>query len=562
MPKVLRILITLIGAVVLLGLVALIGLVIFVNPNDLKPQIDQAVTKFTGRQLQLNGDIQWTIFPRLGLQLNDAKLANIPGFGDNPFAQIKKLDIQVRLLPLLHEQLEIGKLQVYGLTLYLVKNEQGQNNWDKLLPPSKTSTNINNNTPPSTSLAPAGFIITGLDIRDGHILFEDHQKNRHIEITELQLNSANLAINKNSLFDIQFNLNTNLPNINNGVVKLRSYITLNTDTKNIEFTNLNLNALLTGPNYPNGELPISLKSHVDVNLNNEALTADKLTAVINQIELTGNIAGQHILTDNPTLSGTLNSQQTKLGQLTFQQIKFAFQLKNAVLLLNPITAKLYEGNYQGDANIDLNPKVPRFIMHNRFNQINSQLLFKDLINESQLQLAGLATATINLTTQGSTTESLIKNLQGQGRFNLDQGALKGINLSYWIAFGKALLKHQAKPEASGNDTPFDKFTGSFAINQGLVTNNDLTILSGRLRVNGKGNIDLPQQQINYQLQAQPILADGSPDGIAIPIKISGPLAHITISPILEQLSIDFLKEKLKDRLGDSLKKLDLQKIFH
>ena len=62
MLRILRIFITLVGAIILLGLVALIGLVVFVNPNDLKPQINQAVTKFTGRQLLLGGDIKWSIF--------------------------------------------------------------------------------------------------------------------------------------------------------------------------------------------------------------------------------------------------------------------------------------------------------------------------------------------------------------------------------------------------------------------------------------------------------------------------------------------------------------------
>jgi len=36
----------------------------------------------------------------------------------------------------------------------------------------------------------------------------------------------------------------------------------------------------------------------------------------------------------------------------------------------------------------------------------------------------------------------------------------------------------------GSDTPFNKFNGSFTINQGIVSNNDLVISSGRLRVNG------------------------------------------------------------------------------
>lgn len=557
MSKVFRIFITFIGAIILLGLVSLIGLVVFVNPNDLKPQISQAVSKFTGRQLQLGGDIQWSIFPWLGLQLNDVKLTNNPGFGNDPFAQIKKLDIQVRLVPLLHKQLEIGKLQIYGLTLYLVKNVKGQVNWEG---PLNSSPKNNSESSLSDNLKPLGFIITGLDIRDGHIIYDDQQKNKHFELTELQLKSANLAINKSSPVDIQFNLNSNSPVIN-ASVKLRSSITLSTDRKNIDFNNLNLNMFLKEPSYPKGELPISLKSHIDIDLNKQAITVDQLIAFINQIKLTGHITGQHIL-NNPNFAGTLFSQQIKTGNLAFQQIHLDFQFKNNLLTLNPINAKFYQGNYHGIASINLNSKVPQIVAQNQFNQINTTLLFQDLLNKSQIQLAGLATLNLNISTAGATTDLLIRNLSGQGRFNLDQGALKGINLSYWIALGKALLRHEVTPNSTGPDTPFDKFNGSFNINQGVVSNNDLIITSGRLRVNGKGVLNLPLQQINYELQAQPILADGSPEGIAIPIRISGPLQHLSISPILDQLGVDILKEKLKGKLGDTLKKLDLNKLFH
>lgn len=559
MSKVLRIFITFIGAVLLLGLVSLIGLVVFVNPNDLKPQISQAVTKFTGRQLQLGGDIQWSIFPWLGLQLNDVKLTNSPNFGNNPFAQIKKLDIQVRLYPLLHKQLEIGKLQVYGLTLYLIKNAEGQANWGGSLNSSPT-TSQSPESNFSESLKPLGFIVTGLDIRDGHIIYADQQKNKHLEITQLQLKSANLAINKSSPFDIQFNLNSSPPTIN-AAVKLRSSITLSTDRKNIEFNNLNLNMLLKGPSYPKGELPLFLKSHIDLDLNKQDIIIDQLIALINQIKLTGHVTGQHIL-NNPSFAGTLSSQQIKTGKLIFQQIKLDFQFKNNLLALNPINAKFYQGNYQGNVSINLNPKIPSITAQNQFNQINTTLLFQDLINKSQIQLAGLASLNLNISTTGNNAELLLRNLNGQGHFNLDQGALKGINLSYWIALGKALLKHGVTPKSTGSDTPFDKFNGNFTIKQGIVNNNDLIISSGRLRVNGKGMLNLPLQQINYELQAQPILADGSPEGIAIPIRISGPLQQISISPILDQLSVDIIKEKLKGKLGDTLKKLDLNKLFH
>lgn len=136
-----------------------------------------------------------------------------------------------------------------------------------------------------------------------------------------------------------------------------------------------------------------------------------------------------------------------------------------MLTLNPITAQFYQGNYQGNATVNLNQKVPVITAQNQFNQINTALLFQDLISKSQIQLAGLATLSLNISTTGDTADGLIRNLNGQGRLNLDQGALKGINLSYWIALGKALLKHQVTPKSTGPDTPFDKFNGSFTINQ-------------------------------------------------------------------------------------------------
>lgn len=561
MSKVLRILFTFISAIILLGLVSLIGLMVFVNPNDLKPQISQAVTKFTGRQLQLGGDIKWSIFPWLGLQLNDAKLTNNSEFSaSRPFAQVKKLDIQVRLLPLLHKQLEIGKLHVNGLTLYLVKNAKGRVNWEGPLTSSQKNSSGSGNNRLSDNLKPIGFIVTGLDIRDGHVIYSDQQKNKRLEITGLQLKSTNLAINKGSPFNIQFNLNANSPNIN-AAVKLSSDILLSTDRNHLEFNQLNLNIFLKGPNYPKGELPLSLKGNIDIDLNKQDIIVDQLVAAINQIELTGHLTGQHFL-DNPLFSGTLNSPQIKTGKLIFHQIHLGFQFKNNLLALNPINAQFYQGSYQGSATVNLNLKVPVITAQNQFNQINTAWLFQDLTNKSQIQLAGLASLNLNISTQGDTADVLMRNLNGEGYFNLDQGALKGVNLSYWIALGKALLKHEATPKNTGSDTPFDKFKGSFNIHQGIISNNDLIISSSRLRVNGKGIFNLPLQQINYKLQAQLILADGSPEGIAIPIRVSGPVQHISISPILDQLSVDIIKEKLKGKLGDTLKKLELNKLFH
>jgi AsmA protein len=551
MSKILRVLVTLIAALILLVLLAIIGLIVFVNPNDLKPQISQAVNKYTGRQLQLAGNIEWAIFPRLGLQLNDAKLNNTPGFGDKPFAQIKKLDIQVRLLPLLHKQLEIGKLYVNGLTLYLIKNAQGQNNWQR--PNRSELTPTDANKPLNTNLRPLSFVIAGIDIQNGAIFFDDKQKNKHYQISQLQLKSTNITVNKSSPFFTQFKLNTNSPKLNANI-KLATYITLSTDDKTIALNKLYLDILLNGATYPKAGLPISLQGDTTLNLNEQTFSSDQFTLSIAENKFTGNIAGQNLL-DNPILSGVIKSEQFRASNLAIQQLELPFQFKNNKLSLDPITGQLYQGNYRGNVNVDLTKATPRFNTNSQFNQINIKSLFQTSQTKSQIQLAGLANVNFTLNSQGSDQDSLLKNLHGQGQFNLDNGAIEGINLSYWVAMGKALLNHQVAPNASSPITPFNKFMGSFTINRGILTSNDLSISSGHLTINGRGSIALPEQLINYDLHVQPVLADGRADGIAIPIRITGQFNNIRVTPMLDRLGVNIIKEKLKDRLQKHLQRI-------
>lgn len=560
MSKMLRVLGMLVGTIILLILVAIIGLVVFVNPNDLKPQISQAINKYTGRQLQLTGNIEWSLFPWLGLQLNDAKLSNTPGFGDKPFAEIHKLDIQVRLLPLLHKQLEIGKLAANGFTLYLVKNEKGQANWQNIPSnPTITPSTASSNETLSNYLTPLSFGIAGLDIQNGKLFYDDQQKNKHYVIAELQLKSTNLILNKNSPFFAKFNLKSNAPKLN-ATIKLSTDINLNIDNKKLLLNKLNFATSLKDPTYPKGELPISVHGDGIVNLNDKNFTFDKFTLIIAQNKFSGNIKGQNLL-DNPFVSGTLSTEQFKSDKFSIQEIQLPFQFKNNILSLDPITAKIYQGKYQGNVTINLTTPTPQLITQGQLLALDTQSLFQAFNNKSKLQLSGLANVNFNLTTQGNDENTFLKNLQGQGQFSLDNGAIKGIDLSYWVAMGKALLRHEASPTSSTPDTPFNKFVGSFIIYKGVLTNKDLNVISGRLRINGQGSVDLAQQQINYELNAQPILSDGSPDGIAIPIKIAGQFDNIHISPILDKLSIDIAKEKLKGKLQEQLKKLDLKKLF-
>src|SRR5580700_3344519 len=118
-----------IGALVLGGLLAVVLLALLavwllVNPNDYKPQIAAAVKRATGRNLALS------VFPWIALELGPASLGNPSGFPAQPFVSFKHASVRVKLLPLLAKRLEIGKVELDGLDLKLLKNASGKGNWE------------------------------------------------------------------------------------------------------------------------------------------------------------------------------------------------------------------------------------------------------------------------------------------------------------------------------------------------------------------------------------------------------------------------------------------------
>jgi AsmA protein len=157
------------GVLVALIALMLICVRLFVNPNDFKARIEKAVKDQTGRELQLVGDIKLSVFPWIALELGPMSLSNPAGFPAEPFLQLKHLTLHVRLLPLLHKELSIGRIGIDGLDLRLLKNAQGKGNWEDF-GGKETPTSL---PASSGSSIPALRDLSGVTIKDSRISYQD-----------------------------------------------------------------------------------------------------------------------------------------------------------------------------------------------------------------------------------------------------------------------------------------------------------------------------------------------------------------------------------------------------
>ncbi|MFJ2687511.1 AsmA family protein [Pseudomonas sp. NPDC087342] len=140
---------------VLLGLLLIIvalgfALTHLFDPNDYKDEIRQIARDKAHIELTLNGDIGWSLFPWLGLELHEASVATLVK-PTEPFADLQMLGLSVRVLPLLRREVQMSDVRVEGLNLRLNRDKDGHGNWEdigKIPAPANTGA-----TPPAV---PAG----------------------------------------------------------------------------------------------------------------------------------------------------------------------------------------------------------------------------------------------------------------------------------------------------------------------------------------------------------------------------------------------------------------------
>lgn len=188
MKKVFKILGWFLVAIVLLVIALALTLPFFIDPNDYKDEISTAVREETEREFVIRGDIELSVFPWLGVAINDANLGNAQGFEPEHMATLQRADVRVKLLPLLRRKVEVGRITVHGLQLNLVRNADGSANWDDLVETGAAE-------PPAAQLTDKrqdllDLSIDGFELRDTSVTFTDAAVSRQYRLQPLNLQTG------------------------------------------------------------------------------------------------------------------------------------------------------------------------------------------------------------------------------------------------------------------------------------------------------------------------------------------------------------------------------------
>lgn len=140
---------------------------------------------------------------------------------------------------------------------------------------------------------------------------------------------------------------------------------------------------------------------------------------------------------------------------------------------------------------------------------------------------------------GNSVDALMRSLSGNGTLALGKGELRGLDVAGMLrALDPGFV-------GEGQKTIFDAASASFAIEKGVMANEDLALTAPYLTARGAGRIDLGQRLLDYRLRPTALAAADGTGGVMVPLLITGTWAAPKFRLDLEGITRERLEEEAK-----------------
>ena len=256
------------------------------------------------------------------------------------------------------------------------------------------------------------------------------------------------------------------------------------------------------------------------------------------------------------IEGTARLGKLKIMNLHSTEMRATLNARKGLYKLYPLSAKLYQGSYQGNLRFDVRQDTPRIGVDEKLAGVQAGPLLKDFMGKDYV--TGKANLSATMTAQGLDDKAIRKSLNGTAAFNFQDGAVNGINVAQLIRNAFAAYKRQPLPKDEVKKTDFAILQGSVTVKNGLATNKDLVAKSPLFRVNGAGSADLVSEKIDYLVKAAIV---GTLEGqggkeitelkdVTVPIRIKGtftdPKFNVELEALLEAKAKAEIEKKKKE----------------
>ncbi|MDT3314702.1 AsmA family protein [Pseudomonas sp. rhizo66] len=312
---------------VLLGLLLIIvaagfALTHLFDPNDYKDEIRQIARDKAHIELTLNGDIGWSLFPWLGLELHEASVATLIN-PTEPYADLQMLGLSVRVLPLLRREVQMSDVRVEGLNLRLKRDKNGHGNWEDIGKVPAAAAPAGSPAPASAATAeapaqaekppqPIRLDIDSLTVNNARVEYNDELTGKQFSAESIQLSTGPVHDSTNIPVKATAFLGTNQP-----VLRVRTELTgelrIERALQRYRFEDMKLSGELAGDPLQGKTMTFAAQGQLalDKAANVAEWTGIKISA--NQLRALGELKAND-LDKTPQITGGLSIAQFDLAK--------------------------------------------------------------------------------------------------------------------------------------------------------------------------------------------------------------------------------------------------------
>ena len=581
---------------IFLGIAAVVALLIvmavvvpFLIPADVyKNKVIAAVKSATGRDLVIAGPVSLHILPSLALSAQQVTLSNPAGDVQPVMASIGRLDVGLKLMPLLSHQVVVDHLTLTQPVIHAEVDAAGHPNWQ--FASAKPAPAIaGNTTRPKTATAQLQqFSLGTVKLVDGTVTYDDRRTGKHQEADKIDVTFSLPAFDQKMSFDgtalwknQPVSLSFAADNLHSALLteptpaslsfdglghklSLKGKLSLGLSLANLSDLTLSLDALNA-----KGELQLATATSVPSIKGSLAFDALDLNPFLPKVEEPGAAVSPNAApvvasgadpsggwSDAPLDFAALKAVDAALaistGSITYRKIAIgqtalALAIANGKLNADLKQMALYGGSGSGRITIDGSSPEAGIGIDFTAGKVAIEPLLDAAIGMDRL--SGTGDISLALAGRGRSQRDMIGTLGGKGALHVVNGDVKGIDLSALI---KNTLGTLEKGAGTG-ETAFSDMGGTFSVANGIMSNNDLTLTSAVIGVTGSGQVNLPQRTLSYRLT--PAVVQGASSridkmgGLEVPVIVEGPWDHLTYRPDLGAVVQQKLESKVQNLLA-------------
>jgi len=204
---------------------AVVAAVYLVPVEVYKEKIEQQASAAIGRQVEINGDISFVLFPNISVKAANVRIANPDGFSGNDFASMDEMKVGVKLIPLFSRQVEISEFVLVRPKISLEKLRNNAINWALGAgDASSTRASANQGFSRVPGALPLEASLGNVRIIDGKASYHDHANNQKTNIDAINLQLKLPSLDKKMSLNGDVSVNGTAYTLSLGLASLRGFL--------------------------------------------------------------------------------------------------------------------------------------------------------------------------------------------------------------------------------------------------------------------------------------------------------------------------------------------------